>query len=259
MSGPDVSEQHDYVYPPIIGATRAAFAAMGLRFTVTGTENVPRTGGAVMAINHTGYMDFTFAGLAARPSKRLVRFMCKEEIFEHPVAGPLMRGMHHIPVDREAGMSSYATALRVLRAGEIVGVFPEATISRSFEVKEIKSGAVRMAAAAGVPLLPTVIWGSQRVWTKKGPKRFFGRPVPIFVTVGEPMHVGRRDDHDAAADELRARMQELLAGLQAAYPDSPRGPEDSWWLPARLGGTAPTPEQAAALDEAERVARESRP
>jgi 1-acyl-sn-glycerol-3-phosphate acyltransferase len=245
-----VSEpQHDYVYPPVIGAARVAFAAMGLRFTVTGTENVPRTGGAVMAINHTGYLDFTFAGLAARPAKRLVRFMCKEEIFEHPVAGPLMRGMHHIPVDRAAGMSSYATALRTLRDGEIVGVFPEATISRSFEVKEIKSGAVRMAAATGVPLLPTVIWGSQRVWTKGGDKRFFGSPVPIHVHVGEPIAVGRRDDHEAAAAALRSRMQELLEQVQARYP-LPRGVvrADLPWLPARLGGAAPTPDQAAALD-----------
>ena len=63
-----------------------------------------------MAINHTGYLDFTFAGLAAVPAKRLVRFMAKDEIFGHPVAGPLMRGMHHIPVDREAGAASLAAA-----------------------------------------------------------------------------------------------------------------------------------------------------
>jgi 1-acyl-sn-glycerol-3-phosphate acyltransferase len=239
----------ELVYPPIIGAARVAFAAMGLRFTVRGSEHVPRTGGAVMAINHTGYLDFTFAGLAARPSRRLVRFMCKESIFEHPVAGPLMRGMHHIPVDREAGMASYATALRTLRDGEIVGVFPEATISRSFEVKDIKSGAVRLAASTGVPLLPTVIWGSQRVWTKGRSKRFFGSPVPIHVTVGEPMEVGRRDDHEAATAELRRRMQAMLEEIQLDYP-LPRRKADAWWVPARLGGTAPTPEEAAALDAA---------
>lgn len=240
----------DLVYPPIIGAARVAFAAMGLRFTVHGSEHVPRTGGAVMAINHTGYLDFTFAGLAARPSRRLVRFMCKESIFEHPIAGPLMRGMHHIPVDREAGMASYATALRTLRDGEIVGVFPEATISRSFEVKDIKSGAVRLAASTGVPLLPTVIWGSQRVWTKGRPKRFFGSPVPIHVTVGEPMTVGRRDDHEAASAELRRRMQSMLEEIQLDYP-LPRHRSDAWWVPARLGGTAPTPDEAARLDAAD--------
>jgi len=259
MSDSSPKDERDLVYPPVIGAARTAFALMGLRFRVRGAENVPREGGAVMAINHTGYLDFTFAGLAARPSKRLVRFMCKEEIFDHPVAGPLMRGMHHIPVDREAGMSSYATALRTLRAGEIVGVFPEATISRSFEIKEIKSGAVRMAASAGVPLLPTTIWGSQRIWTKGRSKRFLGRPVPILVTVGEPMEVGRRDDHDAAAVELRRRMQAQLEQLQRDYPVAPPAPGEDWWVPTRLGGSAPSPDEAAALDEADRLARETRP
>ena len=140
---------------------------------------MPATGGAVMAVNHTGYLDFAFAGLAARPAGRLVRFMAKEQVFRHPVSGPLMRGMHHIPVDRDAGAASYRAAVAALKAGEIVGVFPEATISRSFELKEFKSGAVRMAAAAGVPLLPTVIWGSQRIWTKGLPRRLGRTRTPV--------------------------------------------------------------------------------
>ncbi|MPZ96714.1 MAG: 1-acyl-sn-glycerol-3-phosphate acyltransferase, partial [Propionibacteriales bacterium] len=124
------------------------FRALGLKIKVTGAEHIPRTGGAVLASNHVSYLDFIFAGFAAQPSKRLVRFMAKEPIFAHRVSGPLMRGMHHIPVDREAGAASYAAALRALRAGEVVGVFPEATISRSFTVKEIKSGALRLAQSA---------------------------------------------------------------------------------------------------------------
>ncbi len=66
---------------------RALFAAQGIKFRIRGAENVPRTGGAVFAINHTGYMDFTYAGLAAHPAKRLVRFMAKESIWKNPVAG----------------------------------------------------------------------------------------------------------------------------------------------------------------------------
>ena len=129
------------VYPPVIAFARALFRVQGLRIRIEGADNVPRTGGAVMAINHIGYLDFTFAGCAALPAGRLVRFMAKQEVFSHPVSGPLMRGMHHIPVDRAAGAASYRAALQALRAGEIVGVFPEATISRSFELKEFKSGA----------------------------------------------------------------------------------------------------------------------
>jgi 1-acyl-sn-glycerol-3-phosphate acyltransferase len=237
----------DLVYPPVIGAARVAFAAMGLRFTVRGSEHVPRTGGAVMAINHTGYLDFTFAGLAARPSRRLVRFMCKQEIFEHPVGGPLMRGMHHIPVDREAGMASYATALRVLRDGEVVGVFPEATISTSFTVKDLKAGVARMAVDAGVPIIPAAVWGGHRIATK-GHKVDLRRDVPVTVILGSPLLPEPGEKPQALLRRTRAAMEALLDEAQRTYPDQPAGPDDRWWLPAHLGGTAPTPEEAAAKD-----------
>lgn len=255
----------ELVYPPVIGAARLLFAAQGLRFDIRGTENIPRQGGAVMAINHIGYMDFTYAGLAARPAGRLVRFMAKAEVFAHPIGGPLMRGMRHIPVDRDAGAASYRAALKALKDGEILGVFPEATISMSFELKEFKSGAVRMAAAAGVPIVPTVIWGSQRVWTKGRPRRFGRTKTPIIVSVGEPIASPRGKDREVT-EQLRVSMTDLLERAQADYPDSPSGDDDRWWLPARLGGTAPTPERAAELDAemaaekaARRAARDSTP
>lgn len=245
----------ELVYPPVITFARGVFALQGLRFSLRGTEHVPRTGGAVMAINHIGYMDFTYAGLAARPAGRLVRFMAKQEVFDHKVSGPLMRGMHHIPVDREAGAGSYRHAVEALRDGEIVGVFPEATISRSFELKDFKAGAVRMAAEAGVPLLPTVIWGSQRVWTKGHPKRLGRTRVPITIMVGEPMTVDPTADAVAATADLHARMERMLREAQETYVDRPAGSADAWWLPARLGGTAPTPDEALALDRDERRQR----
>jgi 1-acyl-sn-glycerol-3-phosphate acyltransferase len=243
------------VYTPVIAFARAVFALQGLRITVTGAENVPVTGGAVMTINHTGYLDFALAGVAARPAGRLVRFMAKEQVFRHPVSGPLMRGMHHIPVDRTAGAASYRAAVQALRAGEIVGVFPEATISRSFELKGFKTGAVRMAAAAGVPLLPTVIWGSQRIWTKGHPKRLGRTRTPVTISVGSPILVGRKDDAEEVLQSLRAAMTELLHAAQDAYP--PLTGDDLKFLPARLGGTAPTLEQAEELDASARADAEA--
>jgi len=246
----------ELVYPPVIALCRLLFRALDLKITVSGTENVPRQGGAVLVGNHIGYPDFIFAGLACQPAGRLVRFMAKESVFRHPVSGPLMRGMHHIPVDRAMGAESYQLALDALRRGEIVGVFPEATISRSFELKAFKSGAVRMARDAGVPVLPVVVWGTQRLLTKGRPaKGMRRRGVAVSIAVGEPMDV-TTDPAPAMrlTTELKSRMQALLDGVQQAYPDRPRDSSDSWWLPARLGGTAPTPQEAAALDEAARSA-----
>jgi 1-acyl-sn-glycerol-3-phosphate acyltransferase len=209
-----------------------------------------------MVINHTGYMDFTYAGLAAQESGRLVRFMAKESVFTHPVSGPLMRGMHHIPVDRTAGADSYAAAVDALRRGEIVGVFPEATISRSFELKEFKTGAARMAAEAGVPILPVVIWGSQRVWTKGHPKRLGRTRVPIFVSVAEPIPVPADADPQQVTVDYKRVMAEMLDVAQATY--EPLRGADLKFLPARLGGTAPTLAEADRLDALDAAARGAR-
>src|SRR4051812_36833754 len=104
------------VYRPIIGVARCVFFGLGLKFDITGEQHVPAQGGGVVAINHTGYLDFALAGLAFRPRKRMVRFMAKKEVFDHKVSGPLMRGMKHIPVDREAGAGSYQAAVDACRS-----------------------------------------------------------------------------------------------------------------------------------------------
>ena len=244
------------VYTPVIAVARALFAAQGLKFTITGSEHFPRQGGAVLVMNHVGYFDFAYAGLAAHPSGRLVRFMAKEQVFHHRISGPLMRGMHHIPVDRGAGASSFRAAVGALKAGEIVGVFPEATISRAFELKDFKSGAIRMAQAADVPLIPMAIWGSQRVWTKDHPKRLGRTNIPITLSVGEPLRVTRKDNADEANLELRGRISALLHAAQDSYPRL--SGDELRFVPVRLGGTAPTPEQALAMDEADAVRRAAR-
>ena len=245
----------DIVYPPVILAARALFGALGLRFTVEGAHHVPRSGGAVIASNHVSYLDFAFVGYGTREVGRLVRFMAKESVFRHPVSGPLMRGMHHIPVDRSAGSAAFREALAALKAGELVGVFPEATISRSFELKEFKPGAARMAQAAGVPIVPTIVWGGQRIYTKGRPRDFRRRGKALTIAFGEPLTPAKRDDSELVMTELVARMTTLLDGVRRSYPQRPSGDDDRWWLPASMGGTAPTPQEAAAMDASERQAR----
>ncbi|MEV0004065.1 lysophospholipid acyltransferase family protein [Micromonospora sp. NPDC050980] len=245
----------ELVYPPVITAAKTMFRALDLRLDVRGSENVPATGGAVLASNHVSYLDFIFCGYGAHPSRRLVRFMAKESVFRHRVSGPLMRGMKHIPVNRAAGAGSYATAVGALRRGEVVGVFPEATISRSFTVKDLKNGAARMAQEAAVPLLPVALWGTQRLWTKGRPRTLTRRHTPITILVGEPMDPGAYPDATVLTAELRTRLSALVDRAQREYPDQPAGPDDAWWQPAHLGGTAPTPEQAVELDRSDRRSR----
>ncbi|MGC4887341.1 lysophospholipid acyltransferase family protein [Micromonospora sp. DT227] len=245
----------ELVYPPVITAAKTMFRALDLRLDVRGSHHVPRTGGAVLASNHVSYLDFIFCGYGAHESRRLVRFMAKESVFRHRVSGPLMRGMKHIPVNRAAGAGSYASAVGALRRGEVVGVFPEATISRSFTVKDLKNGAARMAQEAGVPLLPVALWGTQRLWTKGRPRTLTRRHTPITILVGEPMDPAAYPDATALTADLRTRLSALVDRAQRDYPDQPAGPDDAWWQPAHLGGGAPTPEQAVELDRSDRRSR----
>ena len=247
----------ELVYPPVIAAVKTMFRVLDLRLTIEGSHHVPRTGGAVLASNHVSYLDFIFCGYGSLESRRLVRFMAKHEVFAHKVSGPLMRGMKHIPVNRAAGAGSYNAAVDALRRGEVVGVFPEATISRSFLVKELKNGAARMSQEAAVPLLPVALWGTQRLWTKGRPRTLTRRHTPITILVGEPMDPTAYPDATTMTAELKTRLGALVDRAQREYPESPAGPDDSWWLPANLGGTAPTLEEAAELDRRGRRAAAS--
>jgi 1-acyl-sn-glycerol-3-phosphate acyltransferase len=245
----------DFTYPPIVWTAKAGFKILGLRFQMAGTEHIPRTGPALLAVNHVSYLDFIFGGLAAQPAKRLVRFMAKKEIFDHRIGGPVMRSLHHIEVDRGEGLASYQEGVRYLRTGEVVGIFPEATISRSMEIKELKTGAARLAAEAGVPLIPVVLWGTQRMMTKDHPKDF-SRGKTIAISVGEPLRPAGVDPVAETA-ELRAAMSALLDQTIRAYPAEEQ-PPGSWWVPASYGGSAPTPERAAELDLEEKRRRAER-
>ncbi|WP_072805677.1 lysophospholipid acyltransferase family protein [Rhodococcoides yunnanense] len=237
------------VYAALSGLVRAIAFTQGLRITYRGTENIPREGGAVIAVNHTGYLDFMQVGLVARQGKRHVRYMMKKELERNPIVGFLMRHCKAIGVDREAGAESYAAAVASLRAGEVVCVYPEATISRSFELKRFKSGAARMALEANVPIVPVAIWGAQRIMTKDIPKALGRNNFPIHITVGTP--IGPHGTPDELTVELRTAMDAALKCAQDGYEHPP----SARWVPARLGGTAPTPEAAAEIEEAELAAR----
>ena len=228
----------DLVYPPVIVLIKSFWKYLGLNFDFQGQEHVPLKGGAILAINHTSYFDFALAGTAALPAKRYVRFMAKKEIFDNKIAGPLMRGMHHINVDRSNGSASFVAALRSLKDGEIIGIFPEGTISTSFEIKGLKSGAVRLAIGAGIPIIPTIVWGGQRVYTKGVKPNFKRKKIPVSVSFGEPIFYSRETDVEVAEAHLREVMIEMLHKVQEKYPDSHLGQR---WAPVRLGGTAPAP------------------
>lgn len=223
----------------------------GHKTTRVGTQRLPASGGALLAINHTSYVDFTYIGMETiKHDNRYLRFMGKVELKKNPVLRWLMWGCLVIPVDRTAGRDSYVAAVRELKAGEVVGVYPEATISRSYELKEFKSGAARMALEAGVPIIPAIVWGSQRIAPKGHPHHLGRTKTPVFVGVGAP--IPAEGDADTLTKTLRVAMLALLEEVKEAYGPHPVG---EWWVPANMGGAAPTLEEASEIERKEKEAK----
>ena len=224
--------------------------ANGPHLTIEGLENIPEHGGAVLALNHTSYLDWYPGSIAALRRGRRLRFMIKAEMTRVPVISYVIRHIKLIPVDRSAGSGAYEVAVRKLRDGELVGLHPEATISRSFELREFKTGAVRMAAAAGVPIIPVIVWGIHRVWTKDHPKHLWRNNIPVLAKIGQP--ITPSGDVEATTAELRDTMAAMLEQAQLEYPHPP----GAYWVPRRLGGGAPTVAEALWLREAELAERD---
>src|SRR5689334_11904660 len=246
----------DFVYPVVIAAAKTWFKVGAIDIRMTGLEHIPEKGGVLLAVNHLSFVDYLMAGYPGVERGRLTRFMAKKEVFDHAVGGPVMRSFHHIAIDRGAGQGGIDEAVRYLHAGECVGIFPEGTISRSFELQPLKTGAVRIAQEAGVPLVPVVLWGTQRFLTK-GKPRDFKRHKTVGIEVGEAMLPTPADNANEVTKELQSRMEGMLDRLITTHPAHEQ-PPGSWWLPARFGGSAPTLDEAAAMYAEERRLRAER-
>ena len=255
---------NDRFYRSIVRTGQALRWLFQIRIIVTGQEHLPAPehrgtasripvpgSGAVVAITHFGYLDFAAAELLlwAR-NKAQMRFLITQGAADHWFAGPAVSAAGHVVVGYETGSHAYDAAVQKLRAGEYVAILPEAGVSRSFKVRECKTGAVRMAAEAGVPIIPVSVWGAHRIMTRHhgfSPLRAWRAPVRVHV--GEPLTPEPGVDVAAATEALRTVLQD---GIDVAMADFPLRPEPgAWWMPADHGGGAPTEEQRRRLDEAE--------
>lgn len=227
---------------------------LGWDVTVEGLEHVPDDGAAVLAFNHHGYADVVFVAwgpvvLLDRP----VRFLAKAELFRHWASGWLVRAAGAVPVERRAAPGSsrvhaYQAAVEALQRGELVAVAPEQTVSESYQLLPFKHGAARMAVEAGAPIVPAIGWGSHRAVPKGRPIRP-RRRLPVTIRYCEPLLPRADEPASALIARLQARMTAELDEVQRAYPDEPR-PGDDWWVPARLGGSAPDHAKVVAAHQA---------
>lgn len=219
--------------PVFDGARAVLYPPMhfGVRWRLEGLEHIPRSGPVILASNHVSYLDPLVLAYVGIQRGRRTRFLAKEELFAKKGLGSVLRGAHQIPVARgtSGASGSLVAAEAALRAGECVAVFPEGTISLDLEPMVGKTGTARLAAAAGVPVVPIGLWGLHRVMFK-GRKPHWRTGVPELVMVGPPLVIEPADDVAAATDRIMAAICEQVAAARAAYPERPAAGEDDWWV-----------------------------
>lgn len=243
----------DLFYRRVVDLGKVVLRGLDLSVRTAGVEHIPTSGPVILASNHVSFPDFVFVGAGMLPTHRLVRFLCRVELWDTAVA-PAMELMRHVPVDRETPVDAYLAARRLLRDGQVVCVFPEAGISAAYVVRAMMPGAVALARETGAPLVPVNVWGGARLWPQKRsldaplPRPVLVRGLTVDVRFGAPMTVAPDAD---LADATRALGRTLAGGLeelQRLPEHTPRPGEWAPWHPAHLGGDAVERHASFALD-----------
>lgn len=258
---------NDRFYRLIVRTGQFLRWALRLDIHATGLEHLPEKEptrgasrevvpgkGAVFAVTHFGYLDFAVLELLLWPHTRAqLRFLVHQGAADHWLAGPAISASGHVVVGYTDRSDAYDAAVAKLRDGEYLAVFPEAGVSRSFTVRECRTGAVRMAAEAGVPVIPVSVWGAHRVLTRgHGFSLRRSWRAPVRVHVAEPVLFPSDVDVEAATEALRSTLQSGIDHCIAGFPLRPES--GAWWMPAHLGGGAPTDAERQLLDAADAAA-----
>ena len=174
------------------------------RLHVEGRENVPQTGAIIVAPNHKSDWDPPLIGVAF--NTRIIHYMAKEELFKNPFLGWLIRQFGTFPVKRgTVDRTAIRQALRELKAGNPLGIFPEGTRIRREGLGRFHSGMASLALMTGTPVVPVAVIGSRWMPHKKG---------PLAVLIGKPVEVKKQRPTDEKVAELndvaKGKIQDLM-------------------------------------------------
>jgi 1-acyl-sn-glycerol-3-phosphate acyltransferase len=201
-------------YAPVTHALRFGLRALAPRWHVTGRRNIPARGAAILAPNHIADCDPPFVGLSVY---RPLWFMAKRELFEIPVLGKFIAFAQAFPVDRDApDRAALKHAEELLRAGQIVVVFPEGRLSQSGELQPLLPGALMLALRAKVPVIPVGISGTNQILPYG---QVIPRPTlkPVHVHFGAPLSfddlegLPARRQRGISAERLETALREAIA------------------------------------------------
>lgn len=193
------------------------FFRVWLRLEVHGRENVPTTGGFVLAPGaHRSILDTPVVAIA---TPRMLRYMGAEKYFDAPGLGWFLRSVGGFPVERDVtDREAVRLSEDILRQGDPLVIFPESTRFEGPIVQPLKEGAAFLACRAGVPLVPIGIGGAERA-LPKGSK--FLRPTRTTLVIGEPIWPPSREDGERVKrSQVRAMSAELHETLQSLFDEA---------------------------------------
>lgn len=203
------------------------------RLWVFGNKYVPYKGGVIIAVNHQSYLDPTLVGMAML---RHLTFVSKKENFDLPIVGPLIDLGGAYPIDRAAGGAAVLGFFNnLLKEGRAVAVFPEGTIpgEEQLERSDVeaatgllkgKTGVIRMALKAHVPIVPLGISGSGKALcpeaVPKGLETPLPRPTKITLRFGQPIDLSHLYETPITRDILRSETDKLMGIISALVDPS---------------------------------------
>lgn len=223
----------------LIAATLLPILTLMARYPVIDGEKLPKTGAFILAPNHYSEIDPVIMGRFMWKLGRVPRFLAKASVFEIPVLGPVLRWSGQIPVERNARSDAPLKAAQQLVDNELaVIIYPEGSLTRDPDLWPMrgKSGAVRMALQAGVPIIPAAHWGTQHIMARYSKKISFFPRKTVYCKIGDPVDLsdlaGRPLDQATLAegtDRVMAAIAGLLGDLRGETPPPER------WDPAQHG------------------------
>ena len=187
-----------------------------------GRENLPRTGGVIVAGNHISYADPFAMALFLHLNERRPRFMAKHTLFKIPFAKQVLNGAKQIPVYRDTADAGLAlrAAVDAVNAGECVVVYPEGTVTKDPDMWPMaaKTGVARLALATGAPVVPVAQWGAQQFLGRHAKFRAFPRKV-LRVRCGPPVDLSRWAGAEPTTEVLRAMTTQVMNDVTALLAD----------------------------------------
>jgi 1-acyl-sn-glycerol-3-phosphate acyltransferase len=236
---PKVQRESSFAFV-LVAMVLAPILRLMFNIKTSGKENLPQ-GGYILVGNHLSYLDpFSFAYSVYLQMKRVPHYLAKESIFRIPIIGKILPKVGQIPVYRggKSNEEPLRAAKEFLKAGQVVVIFPEGTLTRDPDQWPMrgKAGAIRLAVELGLPIVPCGQWGVEKVLGNYS-KKF--RPNPFHVVrvkIGKPMFFRELDGKTPTAQELADATDKVMREISAIVGEL-RGetPPAQLWDPTKVG------------------------